>query len=1443
MGMIRINLALLRARGQTGGGGPAEPLQAGVTRRDLFRLAGAVTAATALASRPTRTMALNDAIQFIAGDGIAAFQLNGENRWVIDTRRFGGTPRLSVDRADTRIRCELKGATYPGTELPADMVCEAKPGPAGWTLRLNLALAGFRVQIPLEKWLSGDTVAKTLVDLSETAWRLSQSGVLTLNGKARGQFDPDWTFRVEGVGIAHLSGLGPEDLISDSVQIGLKGAGDPSLLTMPPDRRSLITLLRRERVWQVDTSAVASPNWTMTSTDHPFDYLHIESGLNQKGDVRRTLVAEPGTEDSRLVLQARGTGLRLPLTGARYAVGIDKNGIQSVLISRFGGAPAWLTANGCSLLLGDGPGSRGLELSSTNGRLTKATCAPALLGLATPLKNAVVETQMTNPGLHTVALAYDGPPTYEKPPLQEWPADQLPPVEIAPAPQVPVFQVPLTFSLSVIRPEDLLVLRFEFVNLKLMAGGDQPARLVRVNTKNPSYVLVYFQPQAVGEQAFYETDPNYPTSGEPGTESLTNPPVQSRLAGPSRLAFQLPKGVSEIPYSIESLLDWAKYDHSLSPVALPPPTLLTLCVNPDEGECDCEPLIPALVIPPRIQAPTAYQSIIEAPYRVGLSPNKYAAWAHSLTPVTHEDRTELWHTRLGVRAKDGTVDEESTYYRTVRAIWSPDYNASAPPPGSGDTSPFRMSLTSAQRNQIVRLTSDFTIQGYSPKAIQVERLMLSSLGAWLNVRVGMEPPANFTLEEWRHRAVMGRDTYVRVVEKGYLFPYGHRASLVTVTERKFQPSPSGQLTAYLRQRKFIVVRQPDKTFPAQAMAYAGRQMPLKTVRITTVVTPSLDLPQAILPGYGESAFWPRVGNQDFLFHIVTTDGDGQRQEFASPLAFIKSDISDNAALMTQVASKMTSGPVGRRQRPLFAQKVAFAPSDKPGDTSFESESLTFKGEIPDQGATLAADQPRFFPALDEAQVRLSAVERMTSAPSPARIRLHQTYLEKGFDAAANKAAVFLETLDAPALKFPSNMSGGVATPNMGISGISKALGPVGGALSDLIGGNFDPKKFFSDEAKILGGMLLSDILQAVGLTGDSSKDDRVPHLTARVVYPEKDGKEDTNAVPLGVETKLTWKPPVKNDPLNIFVANADTSLSIMAKMFADFDGNPPTFEVNGELKNFKVDLLAPITSFVILTFKELTFVAKNGQKPDVKPKIEKVDFVGPLSFVKALQDFLKMGGGSGSKSPFGLDVTPSGVKASLSLPIPSLTLGVLSIQNMVLSAALNLPFTGDPVRLRFAFCEKANPFILTVSMFGGGGFFSIELGIDGIEKLEAGFEFGGNFALDLGVASGGAYLMAGIYYKMEGEDAQLTGYLKCGGSLEVLGIITVSAEFYMGLTYDIPNDKVWGEATLTVKVEVLFFSVSVDLHVERKFKGSNGDPTFADLTERADWESYCEAFA
>jgi hypothetical protein len=107
--------------------------------------------------------------------------------------------------------------------------------------------------------------------------------------------------------------------------------------------------------------------------------------------------------------------------------------------------------------------------------------------------------------------------------------------------------------------------------------------------------------------------------------------------------------------------------------------------------------------------------------------------------------------------------------------------------------------------------------------------------------------------------------------------------------------------------------------------------------------------------------------------------------------------------------------------------------------------------------------------------------------------------------------------------------------------------------------------------------------------------------------------------------------------------------------------------------------------------------------------------------------------------------------------------------------------------------------------------------------------------------------MAGIYFGMKGDIVELTGYLRCGGYLDVLGLISISLEFYLAFTYrnkgDHKGSEVWGQASLKVSVKIAFFSTSVTLSVERRFAGADGDPSFAQSVTPPAWAGYLQAFA
>jgi hypothetical protein len=1059
-----------------------------------------------------------------------------------------------------------------------------------------------------------------------------------------------------------------------------------------------------------------------------------------------------------------------------------------------------------------------------------------------------------------------------------------------------------TFIVPVVRPQDLLNLTFQFINLELRFKDKPPAYLVRTDPNSLAYIVVHFPPQHIGEEAFFETPP---TGFKPRPDDLdkSSPPkmpsgpARSRIAGPSRLVFAVPNQIKEIPYTLEALLDWSKYDISVSPLAGPPPspfiiftaweggiltTVSTFMLQPPTIKIDLSgpkahlqfalsdrsrSVGTGLLKPGdfnfkflAIEEPRIFQTAIEAPYRLIISPSYLAGWAHSTAPVTQKSgRTELWHTRLGVKNDDGTIDEANDYYRTLRAIWSPDYRGdvlqnhfpgSLHDPFSEDV--FRLSLDSRDRNEMVWLTSDFAIDGYEARVIQANRLMLSALGAWMNTHYAAPPPKKLpvklkkndnkalTVEEWRHIAPMGRDQYVRVVYKGYLLPFGHRASLVKVTERKL-PTQEEKFdnNAYLFQRMYIIVRQFEKTYPAFGQKDDARRMPFKRVRITTLVTPNLDDPanSEVVSGKNQSAFWPRVGNQDFLFHLIGEDEDGQRSEFTAPLIFVDEGVAYDA---TYAAEYSKAKNLSRRQSNLFGQKVAFAKSSNasPGDTTFDTTQIIFEAEDTRAGVSLTSltnqDQPRCYPFVKQAKVELAALKQVAGPgqPGTADIEYHGAYKDIGFEGSNQHGEVFAKLVSTVGLQFQADKSGGMATPNLSIQGLSRRFGPLGGSnnagsLNDLGSGNFNPQDFFSGmSAKILGGLDLWKIIEASFGGGKN-----VPKLTTTPVYPGNDKAKPPEAI----DTLLEWKPtPQTAVP---FRAKPTTKLEITAKLHTELNAAATTnYKVNGRLDDFDMDMFG----FVILHFNKFTFIAESGKKLDVNPDIASVDFGGPLAFVQELKKYLSGNGGSG----FSLDVSPTGVTAGFTLALPTVGVGVLTIQNITFSAGINLPFTGAAVRLRFAFCTREHPFILTVYGLGGGGFFGIALGVDGVELLEAALEFGASVAIDLGVASGSVHIMAGIYYKWENQVTLLTGYFRMGGEVSVLAIVSISIEFYLGLSYESGpgGGKVWGEATLTVQVKVLFFSKSVSMSVRREF-ADPGRIYFADQMDHSEWDTYCEAFA
>ena len=1124
---------------------------------------------------------------------------------------------------------------------------------------------------------------------------------------------------------------------------------------------------------------------------------------------------------------------------------------------------------------------------------------------------------------------------------------------------------------------------------------------------------------------------------------------------------------------------------------------------------------------PRPKKPAGNETALELPFRLLISPNGEAHFAHDEQPAHSQatGHTGLWHTRLAEKGEASSGIHQALD-EPIRAVWArggpesdpnvfTDHWSAVPEPLDPDTKPFklfRQTLDDRDRYNIAHLSGNFALHGGRHEAVNCQRLMLSSLGGWLDARGDWKVPNELSVEQWVHHAAQARDHYVRVIYKGYCLPFGHRVSLVKISERFFLKDQPGN-TAYVLQRMFFIVREPVREFPETTLfkivngqpQYYHRAFPFPSVRLLTEVTPDIaDPSDTDIGGHGQALFWPALpkpggGSDRFRFQYVATDLDGNQVHFDLPAIFI-----DNALANPAQGSGLPSVVLARndwlkasnkphRTASLQRQKLALAPSAKPGDTASEVEEIIVGAET--EGLEGKITSPLMRPSLIQAKVRLPSIGALTGGAGNNVLRYEEGFLALASGYGAGEVYAKLDA-GGQALDFKScgNRSGGFVQPSLAPTGLSRKKGPVSGTLADVAAGQFKPTDFFSDLAPLLFGCIpLGELVKAIAgpdgfgempsfvteamqqgeaLFSNLGQLDKVDEVLVGVVrnaaraaieqaikaafaevrqqlavldattsaiqpqaqavvtaatsvatalgsasatllanptqvqnaldpvlaalqalatalftrdnalqLPGADGLSastiqvvrqqialvqqriqqvqallvdfakipalmtasqdviaklnpvlvspaqlkaliengqlgplltalngaiggfgsalhpitliegtvkqtlltlagtlgevlsavdkllpiiesligDEIVVRFAFTPTLTPWPPASGHPLSglgtLFRPNDPKGFVVAVEARVKKSGGAPTANVRCALTHFDLILLGK-AGFIQLDFEKIEFTADSSLKTDVDVGFSGIHFIGVLSFVEALRDLIPL---DGFTDPPALTVDEHGIDASFSVALPNLAVGVMSLTNLSLGAGFTVPFIGQPLSVRFNFCAREAPFNLTVSLFGGGGFFGIAIDPHGVQKLEAAFEFGAAIAIDFGVASGGVHVMAGIYFKMEPEKASLTGYFRLGGYVDVLGLISASIELYMDLTYIFEEGKCIGHASLTIEVEVLFLSFSVTVSAERKFAGSSGDPSFAALMGPDDgivtpetqyaWREYCEAFA
>src|SRR5262245_17242406 len=127
-------------------------------------------------------------------------------------------------------------------------------------------------------------------------------------------------------------------------------------------------------------------------------------------------------------------------------------------------------------------------------------------------------------------------------------------------------------KVEIVRPDDLLNLHVDTINLRLDFADPADPALVVDDTGQPAYLVVGLPPQAIVEEAYFESsalakppkDP--PMTPDPAPGSPAAGKARARIGGVSRLVLRVP-AAKRIPYTIEGLLDWRDLELSVSAIA------------------------------------------------------------------------------------------------------------------------------------------------------------------------------------------------------------------------------------------------------------------------------------------------------------------------------------------------------------------------------------------------------------------------------------------------------------------------------------------------------------------------------------------------------------------------------------------------------------------------------------------------------------------------------------------------------------------------------------------------------------------------------------------------------------------------------------------------------------------------------------------------------------
>jgi hypothetical protein len=297
---------------------------------------------------------------------------------------------------------------------------------------------------------------------------------------------------------------------------------------------------------------------------------------------------------------------------------------------------------------------------------------------------------------------------------------------------------------------------------------------------------------------------------------------------------------------------------------------------------------------------------------------------------------------------------------------------------------------------------------------------------------------------------------------------------------------------------------------------------------------------------------------------------------------------------------------------------------------------------------------------------------------------------------------------------------------------------------------------------------------------------------------------------------------------DIFLPLKDTKIDIRMQAIIDLQKpTAPSARVDGTMGPFGICLFGNF-DVVTLNFHGLEFRSGGGRKSGFDIRFG--DFVvgSKAKFLKQLEPFISPKGGLPPVRPMR---DKPGIEASYGINLGSFGVGYLSFSNVSLNAGARLPFGArEEAEFLISIGRADAPFLISSTVFGGGGYLALLANGKGFIGLETSFDYGGVFAFGFGPLTGAGQITLGMYFRAaRGSPARLGMTFMARGAANI-ACFSICAALMVRLTYS--GGKMDGVASYTFSFSYGIDDIDFEFDVYVSQGGSAGaaSPTgFLDL--------------